>query len=120
MSTPLTNANPPPAPPTQEKWPAFEDEEGNIKVLDGKTLSKNDGWWSAVLLVDTYGKVQVKMYLWQSRQSKDKPGVTAWKRKQSWTVNPFNWNDTTKVIAELLEKKKTVKPSTAAFQRRTP
>jgi hypothetical protein len=106
----------PQAPP--EKWPAFEDEEGHIKVLDGKTLSKGNGWWSAVLLVDTYGKVQVKLYLWQQREQKDKPGVYQWKRKQSWTVNSFNWPDMEKTINEFLEKRKAAKPTTSAYQRK--
>jgi hypothetical protein len=103
---------------TEEKWPAFQDEEGNIKVLEGKTLSKGNGWWSAVLLVDTYGKIQVKLYLWQQRQKKDTPGVMEWKRKQSWTVNSFNWPETEKTINEFLEKRKTAKPTTAAYQRK--
>jgi hypothetical protein len=99
----------------QEKWPAFEDEEGHIRVIDGKTLSKNVGWWSAVLLVDTYGKVQVKLYLWQQRLDKTS-GVPTWKRKQSWTVNSFNWAETAKIINEFLEKRKLAKPTTAAYQ----
>ena len=109
----FSNANPPP----EEPWPAFQDEEGNIKVLFGNTISKGNGWWSAVLLVDTYGKIQVKLYLWQQRTDKTS-GQLVWKRKQSWTVNPFSWNDTVKVIAEMLEKRKTAKPTTAAYQRK--
>lgn len=101
-----------------EPFPAFQDEEGNIKVLEGKTLSKNAGWWSAVLLVDTYGKLQTKIYLWQQRPSKDKSGVFEWKRKQSFTINPMNWSDMKKIIDEFLEKRKTLKSSTTPYQRK--
>lgn len=100
-----------------EHFPAFQDEEGNIKVLEGKTLSKGNGWWSAVLLVDTYGKVQCKIYLWQQRT---KDGISQWKRKQSFTINPFNWPDTKKIVDEFLEKRKSIKPTTAVYQRKGP
>jgi hypothetical protein len=106
MSTPPVTGTPTPQ-SEKEHWPAFEDSE--VKVLEGKTLSKGGGWWTAVLLISTYGKVQVKLYLWQEKEDK----VThqkQWKRKQHWTVNSYNWNETLKVIAEFLEKRKTVKP----------
>ncbi len=89
-----------PAPETG-KFPAFEDSD--IKVLEGKTISKGQGWWSAILLVETYGKIQVKLYLWQER---NKDGKTEWKRKQHWTVNSYNWEETKKMIEEFLLKRK--------------
>jgi len=55
--------------PEPEKYPAFEDSD--IKVLEGKTISKGQGWWSAILLVETYGKIQVKWYLWQEKENKE-------------------------------------------------
>ena len=78
-------------------------------MIEGKTLSKGGGWWTAVLLVSAYNKIQVKMYLWQEKVDKGS-GQSTWKRKQSWTINPYNWNEMLKVIQEYLEKKKTVKP----------
>jgi hypothetical protein len=71
-------------------------------------MSKGNGWWQAVLLVKTYGKLQCKLYLWQERQDKT-TGQKVWKRKQSWTINSYNWTDTQKVINEFLEKRKTMK-----------
>src|SRR5208283_2727155 len=82
-----------------EKYPAFEDSD--IQVLEGKTLSKSNGWWQAVLLIKTYGKCQVKTYLWQERIDKT-TGQSSWKRKQSWTVNSYNWNELKKTIDEFL------------------
>jgi hypothetical protein len=95
-----------PTAPAPEHYPAFEDSD--IVVLEGKTMSKSNGWWSAVLLVKTYGKVQVKLYLWQEREDKN-THAKAWKRKQSWTVNSYNWKDMVKVIDEFLIKRTTIK-----------
>ena len=100
MSTPTAPT------PVEEKWPAFE--SGDIVVIEGRTVSKNNGWWSAVLLVRTFGKTQCKLYLWQEREDKNTHAKT-WKRKQSWTVNSYNWKETTKIIDEFLEKRKTMK-----------
>lgn len=93
-------------PAAPEHYPAFEDSD--IQVIEGKTLSKGSGWWTAVLLVKSFGKVQVKMYLWQEREDKNTHEKT-WKRKQSWTVNSYNWVETTKVIDEFLTKRKGIK-----------
>lgn len=92
--------------PAPEHYPAFEDSE--IVVLEGKTMSKSQGWWSAILLVKTYGKCQVKAYLWQEREDKNTHQKT-WKRKQAWTINPYNWNDFKGIVEEFLEKRKTIK-----------
>jgi hypothetical protein len=112
----ITGANLQPT-PEKEHFPAFEDAEGNIRVIEGKTLSCNNGWWSAVLLVDTYGKIQVKWYLWQQRTDKT-TGISTWKRKQSYTINPFSWPDSKKVTDEYLEKRKSVKSTTAGYVRK--
>ncbi len=93
--------------PAPEHYPAFEDSE--IVVLEGKTMSKSQGWWSAILLEKTYGKIQCKWYLWQEKVNKV-TGEKEWKRKQSFTVNPFNWPDFKKVTDEFLEKRKGMKP----------
>jgi hypothetical protein len=93
-----TNANPPPP----EKFPAFEDSD--IRVIEGRTLSKGNGWWSAILLVETYHKIQVKLYLWQEKEDKT-TGQKTWKRKQHYTVNSFNWTESVKIVNEFLAKR---------------
>jgi hypothetical protein len=96
-----------------EHYPAFEDSQ--VKVLEGKTISKGQGWWTAILLVETYGKVQVKWYLWQEKEDKN-THVKSWKRKQSWTVNPYTWGQQLKITEEYLAKRKTrpASPATPA------
>jgi hypothetical protein len=97
-----------PTPEQPLKFPAFEDSD--IKVLKGITLSKNGGWWSAILLVETYHKIQVKWYLWQEKENKD-THQKEWKRKQHYTINPFNWEECKKITDQLLLERKGIKPS---------
>ena len=42
-----------------------------LKVLEHKTINKRFGWWSAVVMVESWGRKQVCLYLWQK---KDGPG----------------------------------------------
>ena len=55
----------------EEPFPVHE----TVKVLEGITISKSGKWWSAALLVESYGKKQVVLYLW----NKDNDGK--WKRR---------------------------------------
>ncbi|MHA1167033.1 MAG: hypothetical protein ACTSP4_02930 [Candidatus Hodarchaeales archaeon] len=41
-----------------------------LKVLRGRTLTKTTSWWKAVVLIETAGKKQIRLYGWQ----KDKEG----------------------------------------------
>jgi len=47
----------------KEKLPVSE----TLKVLDYRTLEKNPKWWSAVALIDSWGRKQVCLYLWQKK-----------------------------------------------------
>lgn len=51
-----------------------------LKVLEYKTISKRFGWWSAVVLVDSWGRKQVCLYLWQKKGPK-------WARKQKFAIH---------------------------------
>lgn len=51
-----------------------------LKVLEYTTINKRFGWWSAVVLLESYGRKQVCFYLWQKRDDK-------WKRKQKFAVH---------------------------------
>ncbi|MFA5499812.1 MAG: hypothetical protein WC404_01890 [Candidatus Omnitrophota bacterium] len=57
-----------------------------LKVLDQKTINKRFGWWSAVVLLESYGRKQVCFYLWQKRPE------GGWKRKQKFAIhNQQDW-----------------------------
>ena len=51
-----------------------------LKVIRYKTINKRFGWWSAVVLLESYGRKQVCFYLWQKRGDK-------WKRKQKFAIH---------------------------------
>ena len=57
-----------------------------LKVLEQKTINKRFGWWSAVVLLESYGRKQVCFYLWQKKPE------GGWKRKQKFAVhNQQDW-----------------------------
>ena len=56
-----------------EEKKSLRDEEtvpiiAPLKVLDQKTINKRFGWWSAVVLLESYGRKQVCFYLWQKKE----------------------------------------------------
>lgn len=51
-----------------------------LKVIEYKTINKRFGWWSAVVLLESYGRKQVCFYLWQKRSD-------VWKRKQKFAIH---------------------------------
>ena len=51
-----------------------------LKVIEYKTINKRFGWWSAVVLLESYGRKKVCFYLWQKRGD-------VWKRKQKFAIH---------------------------------
>ncbi len=51
-----------------------------LKVLEYRTISKGFGWWSAVVLVESWGNIRLCLYLWQKSEN-------GWKRKQKYTIH---------------------------------
>ena len=72
----------------------------SIEVLDGTTISKDNGFWTAVLLIKGYNaKIQVKLYMWvwgKDRQTNQE----RWVRKQNFTIGAKSWPQ----IKEEIEK----------------
>ena len=74
-----------------EEKKSFRDEEqvpivAPLKVLAQKTINKRFGWWSCVVLLESYGRKQVCLYLWQKKEG------GGWKRKQKFAVhNQEDW-----------------------------
>jgi len=57
-----------------------------LTVIDQKTINKRFGWWSCVVLLESYGRKQVCFYLWQKKPD------GGWKRKQKFAVhNQEDW-----------------------------
>jgi len=56
-----------------------------LKVLGQKTINKRFGWWSAVVMVESWGRKQVCLYLWQKKGDR-------WARKQKFAIhNQEDW-----------------------------
>jgi hypothetical protein len=74
----------------EENFPISE----KLKVIEGTTIYKTDTWWSAVLLIESFGRKQVAIYLWNKKGDD-------WKRRQKFVVsNKDSW----KKMAEAVDK----------------
>ncbi len=74
--------------------------EAPLQVIDSRTLSKGFGWWAAAVLIDSWGRKQVCLYLWQKKKD-------GWKRKQKFTIHdPEKWNQIVQAVEELVPKMK--------------
>ncbi|MGB2600229.1 MAG: hypothetical protein WBB86_05900 [Candidatus Omnitrophota bacterium] len=51
-----------------------------LKVLQHQTINKQFGWWAAVVLLESYAKKQICLYLWQKKDD-------SWKRKQKFGIH---------------------------------
>jgi hypothetical protein len=79
---------------TDEKLPISE----FYKVVDSVTIFKNKNWWEAIVIVESYGKRAIGMYLWQKRQD-------VWKRKHKFNVrNLEEWNKLKNAVEQLTPK----------------
>lgn len=68
----------------------------NLNVVDYRTTSKGAGWWSAVVLQESYGRRQISFYLWQRKKGQ-------WKRKQKFTIQSTKkWEKVDAAMKDLL------------------
>ena len=69
-----------------------------LKVLEYRTISKGFGWWSAVVLVESWGNKRLCLYLWQKSDN-------GWKRKQKYTIHSQErWRLILGSVDELIEE----------------
>ena len=75
---------------SEEKRPVAE----KLPVLQSATLYKTKKWWSAVALLESFGRKQVAVYLWLNKDG-------TWKRQEKLIVhNKKEWDQ----IKENIEK----------------
>ncbi len=68
-----------------------------LKVVDYRTLSKGFGWWAAVVLVESWGRQQLSLYLWQKKDN-------GWKRKQKFTIHDAEkWEQIVTAVNQLID-----------------
>ena len=76
---------------TEEKLPISD----FYKVVDSVTIFKNQKWWEAIVVFESYGKRSIGMYLWQKRED-------IWKRKHKFNVrNLEEWNKLKNAVEQL-------------------
>jgi hypothetical protein len=69
-----------------------------LKVIDFKTINKRFGWWSAVVLLESYGRKQVCFYLWQKKPE------GGWKRKQKFAIhNQQDWSLIQDAVSSMID-----------------
>jgi len=77
---------------SEKKFPVSE----TLNVLKGITLYKTEKWWSAVVLLDSFGRKQVAVYLWSKKDDQ-------WKRRQKLVVkNKEEWDRLKNAVEEVI------------------
>lgn len=78
----------------KEKLPLSE----FYKVIDYATIFKSEKWWEAVVVIESFGRRSIAMYLWQKRSD-------IWKRKHKFQIrNMDEWNKVKVAIEQLSPK----------------
>jgi hypothetical protein len=68
-----------------------------LKVVQSFTIHRTDKWWSAVALIESFGRKQVAVYLWTRKGDE-------WKRKQKMTIHSKSeWPRLKEAIEKLIE-----------------
>ena len=69
-----------------------------LKVLEHKTIGKRFGWWSAVTLVESWGRKQICLYLWQKKGNR-------WARKQKFAIHSHEeWALISETVEEFISQ----------------
>lgn len=67
-------------------------------VIDYATIFKSEKWWEAIVVIESFGKRSIAMYLWQKKND-------VWKRKHKFQVrNMDEWNKIKNSIEQLAPK----------------
>jgi hypothetical protein len=74
---------------TEQSKPVEQSEQLPLssfyKVMDSVTIFKSEKWWEAIVIIESFGKRSIAMYLWQNRDGK-------WKRKHKFQIrNMQEW-----------------------------
>jgi len=69
-----------------------------LKVIDYRTIKTGSGWWLAVVLVESWGKRNIGLYLWQRKKD------GRWHRKQKLTVHTKEkWDLISEAVEDLMK-----------------
>ena len=69
-----------------------------LKVIDYRTIKKGSGWWLAVVLLESWQKRSVGLYLWQKKQD------GRWHRKQKFAIHTREkWDLISEAVNDLIK-----------------
>jgi len=84
------------------------------KVIDQVTIFKSEKWWEAIVVIESFGRRSIAMYLWQVIESFGRRSIAMylwqsrdgkWKRKHKFQIrNPEEW-EKVKTTVDLLTSK---------------
>lgn len=65
------------------------------KVVDYVTISRSEKWWEAIVVIESFGRRSIAMYLWQKKGDQ-------WKRKHKFQIrNLQEWEKLKGAIEKL-------------------
>lgn len=70
-----------------------------LKVIDYRTIKKGSGWWLAVVLVESWHKRNIGLYLWQRKKD------GRWYRKQKFSIHTREkWELISQAVDDLIKE----------------
>jgi hypothetical protein len=79
---------------SEDKLPISE----KLKVMDSATLYKTNKWWSAIVLLESFGRKQIAMYVWLNKDGK-------WKRNQKFVIhNKGEWSQIKEAVNKFINQ----------------
>jgi hypothetical protein len=77
-----------------DKLPVSE----KLNVIDTATLYKTSKWWSAIVLLESFGRKQIAMYVWLNKDGK-------WKRNQKFVIhNRSEWAQVKEAVERFIHQ----------------
>ena len=68
------------------------------KVIDSVTIFRNEKWWEAIVIIESFGRRSIAMYLWTKRGDQ-------WKRKHKFQIrNKEEWEKVKGAVDKLAPK----------------
>jgi hypothetical protein len=68
------------------------------KVIDQVTIFRNEKWWEAIVIIESFGRRSIAMYLWTKRGDQ-------WKRKHKFQIrNKEEWEKVKGAVDKLAPK----------------
>lgn len=69
-----------------------------LDVIEGEDVFRNENWWKAVVVCDSWNGHEVNVYLWQNQNG-------SWRRKQKFKIDDKQeWLSTESIIDDMVDE----------------